>query len=293
VVVEEAHEALDVVIDMFLINDTSAVVLFNFGASHSFISVAYVGKYNLPIALLRCQMIVSSPGGDMPARQLCPKVNLKISGVGFIANLIVLKSKGIDVIPRMDWLSKYKVLIDCAKKYVKMTTPEGKEMEFIAEPVVTAKAVANCAKVNQMDASQGSEVPLVNKFPDVFPEELPGMPSDRDIKFVIELKPGATPIYKTPYRMATPELAELEEHIMELPEKGFIRPSSSLWGAPVIFVPKKDGIQRLCMDYHALNEVTVKNKYLLPRIDDLFDQLCGACVFSKFNLRSGYHQLKI
>jgi hypothetical protein len=166
-------------------------------------------------------------------------------------------------------------------------------MEFIAEPVVTAKAVANCAKVNQMDASQGSEVPLVNKFPDVFPEELPGMPSDRDIKFVIELKPGATPIYKTPYRMATPELAELEEHIMELPEKGFIRPSSSLWGAPVIFVPKKDGIQRLCMDYHALNEVTVKNKYLLPRIDDLFDQLCGACVFSKFNLRSGYHQLKI
>jgi hypothetical protein len=136
-------------------------------------------------------------------------------------------------------------------------------------------------------------VPVVNEFPDVFPEELPGMPPDRDIEFVIELKPGTTPIYKTPYRMATPDLAELKEHIKELLEKGFIRPSSSPWGAPVIFVPKKDGTQRLCMDYPAMNEVTVKNKYPLPRIDDLFDQLCGACVFSNIDLRSGYHQLKI
>jgi hypothetical protein len=134
---------------------------------------------------------------------------------------------------------------------------------------------------------------MVNEFSDVFPKELPGMPSDRDIEFVIELKPGTTPIYKTPFRMITPELAELKEHIRELLEKGFIRPSSSPWGAPVIFVSKKDGTQRLCVDYHALNEVTVKNKYPLPRIDDLFDQLRGACVFSKINLRSGYHQLKV
>jgi hypothetical protein len=136
-------------------------------------------------------------------------------------------------------------------------------------------------------------VPVVNKFLDAFPEELPGMPPDRDIEFVIELKPGITPIYKTPYKMATPELAELKEHIKELLEKGFIHPSTSLWGAPVIFVLKKDGTQRLCVDYHALNEVTVKNKYPLPRIDDLFDHLRGACVFSKINLRSGYLQLKI
>jgi hypothetical protein len=211
-----------------------------------------------------------------------PKVNLKIRGVDFVANLIVLESKGIDVILRMDWMSKYKVLIDCAKKSVKMTTPEGKEMEFIVEPVVTAKGVANCAKVNQLDASQGSEVPVVNEYPDVFPE-LPGMPPDRDIEFVIELKPGTTPIYKTPYRMATPKLAELKEHVKELLEKGFISPSSSPWGAPVIFVPKKVGTQRLCVDYRALNEVTVKNKYPLPRIDDLFDQLCGVCVFFKID----------
>jgi hypothetical protein len=216
VAVEEAQEAPDVVIGMFLINNTSAVVLFDSRASHSFISAAYVGKHNLPLALLRCQMIVSSSGGDMPARQLCQKVNLKIRGLDFVANLIVLESKGIDVILGMDWLSKYKVLIDCAKKSIKMTTPHGKEMEFITEPVVTAKGVANCAKENQLDASQGSEVPMVNEFSDVFPEELPGMPPGWDIEFVIELKPGTKPIYKTPYRMATPELAELKEHVKEL-----------------------------------------------------------------------------
>jgi hypothetical protein len=178
----------------------------------------------------------------------------------------------------MDWFSKHKVLIDYTKKFVKLTTPEGKEMEFVAELVVTARGVANHVKVNQLDASQGSEVLVVNEFPDIFPEELPGMPPDRDIEFVIKLKPGTSPIYKTPYRMATLELAELKEHIKELLEKGFIHPSSPLWGAPVIFVPKKDGTQRLCVDYHALNEVTVKNKYLLPTIDDLFDQLHGACI---------------
>jgi hypothetical protein len=162
----------------------------------------------------------------MPARQLCSKVNLKITGVDFVANLIVLEFKGIDVILGMDWLSKYMVLIDCAKKYVKMTTPEGKEMVFIVEPMVTTKGVANCTKVNQLDASQGSEVPVVNEFPDVFPKVLSGMPPDRDIEFVIELKPGTSPIYKTPYRMAILELAKLKEHISAMalnsthPERG-------------------------------------------------------------------------
>jgi hypothetical protein len=152
-----------------------------------------------------------------------------------------LESKGIDVILGMDWLSKHKVLIDCAKKSVKLTTPYGKELEFVTEPVVTTKGVANHVKVNQLDASQGFEVPVVNEFLDVFPEELPSMPPDRDIEFMIELKPGTSPIYITPYRMASPELAELKEHIKELLEKGFIHPSSSSWGAPMIFVLKKEG----------------------------------------------------
>jgi hypothetical protein len=157
-------------------------------------------------------------------------VNLIIRGVDFITNLIILELKGIDVIFGMDWLRKYMVLISCAKKSIKLTTLDGKEMEFVVELVVTAKGVANRANVNQLDASQGSEVPVVNEFPDVFHEELPGMPPDRDIEFVIELKPSTTPIYKTPYRMATPELAELKEHINELLEKGSIHPISSPCG---------------------------------------------------------------
>jgi hypothetical protein len=116
-------------------------------------------------------MIVSSPGGDMPSRQLCPKVNLKIRGVDFVANLIVLELKGIDAILSMDWLGKHKVLINCTKKSVKLTTLDGKELEYVAEPVVTAKGIANRMKINQLDASQVSKVPVVNEFPDVFTED--------------------------------------------------------------------------------------------------------------------------
>jgi hypothetical protein len=216
---EEAQEAPDVIISMFFINGTSTVVLFDSGASHSFISAAYVEKHNRPMTLLRCQMIVSSPGRDMPARQLCPKVNLKIRGINFISNLVVFESKGIDVILGMDWLSKHQALINCVKKFIKLTTPDGKELEFVAEPVVAAKGVANRVKMNQLDASQGSRVSVVNEFPDVFPEELPGMSPDRDIEFVIELKPGTASIYKTPFRMTIPELTEWKEHIRELLEK--------------------------------------------------------------------------
>jgi hypothetical protein len=184
-----------------------------------------------------------------------------------------LESWGIGVIIEMDWLSKHKVLIDCSKKSIKLITPNGKELEYVIEPIVTAKGAANRVKLNQLDASQGPVMPVVNKFSDVFLEELTGLPPDRDIEFVIDLMPGTTPIYKRPYQLATQQLAELKEHIKELLVKGYIHPSSSLWGAPVIFVLKKDGSQRLCIDYRALNEVIVKNKYPLPRIDDLFDQL--------------------
>jgi hypothetical protein len=122
-----------------------------------------------------------------------------------------------------------------------LTTLDGKELEFIAKPIVTTKGAANHAKVNQRDAIQGFELPVVNEFPDAFPDESLGMPPDRDIEFVIELKPGTAPIYKTPFRMTTLELAELMEHIKELLEKDFIHPSSSPWGASVISILKKDG----------------------------------------------------
>jgi hypothetical protein len=136
-------------------------------------------------------------------------------------------------------------------------------------------------------------VRVVDEYTDVFLEELSGMPPDPDIEFVIELLPSTTPICKSPYRMSTPKLMELKDHIQELEGKGYIHPNSSQWGALILFVHKTDGTQRLCVDYRALNKVTAKNKYPLPWIDDLFDQLCGACIFSKIDLQYGCHQLKI
>ena len=137
------------------------------------------------------------------------------------------------------------------------------------------------------------DIPIVREFLDVFPNDLPGLPPDCVIEFSIDLLPGTAPISKAPYRMAPIELKEIKEQLVELLDKGFICPSASPWGAPVLFVKKKDGSMRLCIDYHELNRVTINNKYPLPHIDDLFDQLQGAQVFSKIDLRSSYHQLKI
>ena len=139
----------------------------------------------------------------------------------------------------------------------------------------------------------GVNIRVVRNFLDVFPEELPGMPPDTEVEFVIDLLPGTVPISKRPYRMVVEELKELKKQLTELQEAGYIRPSSSPWGAPVLFVQKKDGSQRTCVDYRTLNDVTVKNKYPLPRIEDLFNRMRGARVFSKIELRSGYHQMKI
>jgi hypothetical protein len=130
---------------------------------------------------------------------------------------------------------------------------------------------------------------VVCEFLDAFPEDLPGLPPERDVEFVIKLKPGMAPISRRSYRMPPNDLAELKTQLQDLLEKGFIRPCSSLWGCPTIFVKKKDETLRMCVDYRPLNEVTIKNKYPLPRIDILFDQLTGAQVFSKVDLRSGYH----
>nr|GFD21722.1 putative reverse transcriptase domain-containing protein [Tanacetum cinerariifolium] len=133
--------------------------------------------------------------------------------------------------------------------------------------------------------------PIISEFLDIFPDELPGIPPVREVEFNIELIPGSEPISKAPYRVAPIELKELKDQLQELLERGFIRLSMSPWGAPVLFVRKKDGSMRLCIDYHELNKITIRNRYPLPRIDDLFDQLQGAMHFFKIDLRSGYHQL--
>ncbi|KAJ9541664.1 hypothetical protein OSB04_028170 [Centaurea solstitialis] len=137
------------------------------------------------------------------------------------------------------------------------------------------------------------DVPVVCEFPDVFPEDFPGIPPERQVEFRIDLVPGAAPVAKTPYRLAPPEMQELLNQLEELLQKAFIRPSSSPWGAPILFIKKKDDSMKMCIDYRELNKLTVKNRYSLPRIDDLFDQLQGAAWFSKIDLRSGYHQLRV
>jgi hypothetical protein len=204
-----------------------------------------------------------------------------------------LKSKGIDVILGMDWLSKHNGLIDCANKAIRLTPSSGKEVEYVAENLVTDRATSNRIVLNHLDVVSTLDIRTIFDYPNVFPEELQGMPPDHEIEFVIKLVPGIAPIFNRPYRMAVNQLAERKEQLQELLDKGYICPSASPWGAPIIFVLKKNGTRRMCVDYHSLNEVTIKNKYPLPRIDDLFDQLKGACVFSEFDLQSGYHQLKI
>jgi hypothetical protein len=241
VAVEDAQAALDVIIGMILINNNDTIVLFDSGASHSFVATNFVQKHNLPFSHAKESMIVSSPGGDMHARHVCSKVSIHIRGVEFFANLIVLESNGIDVILGMDWLSKHKGMINCAKKAVKLTSSNGKEMEYVAENLATDKAAFNRVVLNQLDAASTMDVRIVSEFPDVFPEELPGMPPDCEIEFVIELVPGTAPIFKRQCRMAANQLAEFKEQLQELLDKGYIHPSASPWGAHVIFVPKKDG----------------------------------------------------
>ena len=165
--------------------------------------------------------------------------------------------------------------IDCASKSILLTTPEGRRIKYVSRHEPKRMHINSLSRVVQ------EEVPVVKDFPYVFPEELPGMPPDRDIEFLIELLPGAGPISKRPYRMPAKDLEEIKKHIKELLDKDYIRPSSSPWGSPVLLVEKKDGSLRMVVDYRGLNEVTIKNKYPLLMINDLFDQLQGLRCFPR------------
>jgi hypothetical protein len=179
----------------------------------------------------------------------------------------------------MDWLRKYDGVIMCAKRAICLTLEDGDTVEFMVAISANQISVLNHVKGTSLD-----EIRIVQEFLEVFPEELPGMPPHRDIEFIIVLLPGTLPISKRPYRMPLNELVELKKQIAELQAKGFIHPGSSLWGAPVLFMEKNDGTQPMCVDYHSLNEVTIKNRYPLPRTENLFNQMKGANVFSKIDL---------
>ncbi|KAL0551919.1 hypothetical protein IC582_011012 [Cucumis melo] len=246
----------------------------------------------------------------MLSKERVKACQIEIAGHVIEVTLLVLDMLDFDVILGMDWLAANHASIDCSRKEVTFNPPSMASFKFkgggsrsLPQVISAIRAskllsqgtwgiLASVVDTREVDVSLSSE-PMVRDYPDVFPEELPGLPPHREVEFAIELEPGTVPISRAPYRMAPAELKELKVQLQELLDKGFIRPSVSPWGAPVLFVKKKDGSMRLCIDYRELNKVTVKNRYPLPRIDDLFDQLQGATVFSKIDLRSGYHQLRI
>jgi hypothetical protein len=219
---------------------------------------------------------------------MCPNLRIEIRGIDFPANLVVMGTQGLDVILGMNWLHRNQATVSCDKRTVNLVSPSGKEVvtELFMHDL---EGVCHRVSVDGKEANLLEAIRVVSEFPDVFPENLPGMPPERKVEFAIELEPRTAPISKRAYRVFGPELVEFNKQIDELLEKGYIRPSTLPWAAPVLFVEKKDGTKRMCIDYRALNEVTIKNKYPLPRIEDLFDQLRGAGVFSKIDMRSGYH----
>ncbi|GJY01124.1 putative reverse transcriptase domain-containing protein [Tanacetum coccineum] len=181
-----------------------------------------------------------------------------------------------------------------------MNTPSKEDLDNLFGPMFedyfeqkSSDTTINSAAQPTHDQEDSPSTSSITEFPDVFPEDLPGIPPVRQVEFQIDLIPGAAPIARTPYRLAPSEMQELSNQLQELTDRGFIRPSTSPWGAPVLFVKKKDGSFRMCIDYRELNKLTIKNRYPLPRIDDLFDQLQGSSVYSKIDLRSGYHQLRV
>ncbi|KAE8728997.1 putative cellulose synthase A catalytic subunit 2 [Hibiscus syriacus] len=258
-------------------------------------------------ATVRVYKIKTNEDRDDRRCRGCP---IRIQGIEFPANLIELPFDEFEIILGMDWLYRYHANVYCRLKWVILRSSDGLEIVVVSErinplsnmiSVMLAKKLmlqgrqAFIANVIDTRAPEMrlEDIATVREFPDVFPDELPGLPPDREIEFQIEVMPGMTPISMAPYRMVLKKLKELKALLQELLDKGFIRPSVSHWGAPVLFVKKKDGSMHICIDYRQLNKVAIKNKYSIPRIDDLFDQLKGASVFSKIDLRSGYHQLKI
>jgi hypothetical protein len=278
-----------VMMGTFLVANHPAIILFDSGASHTFISKKFVEQHCIPYHESREGFKIHLPGGQIFTKEVAFQVPVTLAERDFPTNMIVLKSQDIDVILGMNWLAQHKTILNTELKTIKLSY--GQEEVLLTIPIaILAKPFG---RVYEAIIPEIQDIPVVCEFPDVFPKDLPGLLPERDVEFVIELKPGTAPISRRSYRMPPNELAELKTQLQDLLEKGFIWPSSSPWGCPAIFVKKKDQTLRMCVDYRPLNEVTIKNKYPLPWIDILFDQLTGARVFSKIDLRSGYHQIHI
>lgn len=237
-------------------------------------------------------------------------LSIEIPRVMFYGDFIKFELEDMDVVLGMDWLTRYRAKISCDERKLVLKGPNKEYVSYKGNVEPLGMKIVTMIKMRKylhneheaylctlQDLSTKGEtleqIVVVREFPDVFPEEIPRMPPDREVKFSIDLLRATVPISKVLYQMTVKEISELKVQLQEMLEKGYIRPSASPWGVPVLFVKKKDGSLRLCIDYRELNQVIVKNMYMLPRINDLFDQLKGAGVFTKTNLRSGYHQIRV
>ncbi|GKC27438.1 putative reverse transcriptase domain-containing protein [Tanacetum coccineum] len=278
----DAQQDPKVVTGTFLLNNRYATALFDSGADKSFVSTNFSTLIDIkPVELDTCYEVELADGKVVSTNNVLIGCTLNLLNRSFPIDLMVIELGSFDIIIGMDWLSRYDAAILCGVKKARKYIEKGCEL-FLAQ--VTEQ---------ELKEKRLEDVPVIRDFPEVFPDELPGLPPPRQVEFRIDLILGAAPVARAPYRLAPSEMKELSKQLQELSEKGFIRPSSSPWGAPVLFVKKKDGSFRMCIDYRELNKLTIKNRYPLPRIDDLFDQLQGSSVYSKIDLRSGYHQLRI
>nr|GEV12600.1 putative reverse transcriptase domain-containing protein [Tanacetum cinerariifolium] len=215
---------------------------------------------------------------------------LELEGHTFIIDLIPFGHGSFDVIVGMDWFSKLRAKIVCYDKIVQILLSNEENLEVHGQRFEAKLKQLKTMKVNEPKLK---DIPVVRDFPGVFSEDLSVLPPSHEVEFRIDLIPRGTPVAKSPYRLEPTEMQEMSNQLKELQDKGFIRPSSSPWEAPVLFVKKKDGSFCMCVNYRELNKLIIKNRYLLPRIDDLFDQLQRSRYFSKLNLELGYHQLRV
>jgi hypothetical protein len=284
----ELPEGAPIMTGTFTIHHQPAVILFDSGATHSFISPTFGTKVGLDFYDTKGTYMIATPGGKIASNQICRDVPIQMGSNLIKIDLIFLNLEGMDILLGMDWMTRHQVSLDISSRVVEIDSPNYKATILY---LPQREYINSC--VYAIEGIKLEDIPVVCEYLDIFPDDLPGMPPSRDIEFIIELQPGTAPISKRPYRMPPNELAELKVQLQDLLDKGFIRPSASPWGCPTLFVKKKDHSLKLYVDYRPLNAVTIKKKYPLPHIDILFDQLAGAKVFSKLDLRSGYHQIKI
>ncbi|KAI3784347.1 hypothetical protein L1987_43445 [Smallanthus sonchifolius] len=306
----EARNDNAVVTGTFLINNRYASILFDTGADKSFVSLEFEPLLKTCRTALEPSYTIEIADGKLTVvHSVVRGCALTLNDHTFSIDLIPITLGSFDIIVGMDWLSHNHAEINCSEKLIRIPLPSGETLKIFGEKPCKGLKFISCMKarrylrkryyaflahvVKKSEEKKLQDIPIIRDFPEVFPDDLHGLPLTRQVEFRIDLLPGPNPIAKSPYRLAPSEMQELSSQLQELLDKGFIRPSFSPWGAPVLFLKKKDGSFRMCIDYRELNKLTIKNRYPLPRIDDLFDQLQGATCFSKIDLRSGYHQLRV